>query len=178
MTSTPDASKLAAAERRLWEAITAAASRTAGHRRLRHTSPYALVLEAGEWHHPAPLPASCGHWRGQPKDCFASAARLADARPDLRYVEGYADPGIDGFVYPFEHAWCVDASGAVVDPTWIPVGHAYLGVPLTPRFRRERQQHGVSVLLAIPDNADLLVRGLPAYASATDVLDVFPDSDL
>lgn len=48
--------------------------------------------------------------------CFRNAFRLADERPELTYVEGFALPeGTDFFHY--RHAWCVDNDELVVDPT-------------------------------------------------------------
>lgn len=151
----------------LWDAVTAAAHAAAGHAGLRHTSPYALVLELGQWHHPTPLPGRMAPWREQLKACFATAARLADAHPgELYYVEGYADPGINGLAFPLEHAWCVDGQGRVVDPTWAPVGVAYLGVPLTPEFRHSRLTGTSSSVLLSTENADLYLQGLPIGAIA------------
>lgn len=58
------------------------------------------------------------------KQCFENAFRLARQRRDLTYVEGYAQSLI-----ACEHAWCVDADGHVIDPTWRdPKGKHYLGV--------------------------------------------------
>jgi hypothetical protein len=45
--------------------------------------------------------------------CFKNAFRLAMQRPEFTYVEGYAMS-----VVPMHHAWCVDRTGRVVDPTW------------------------------------------------------------
>ena len=54
------------------------------------------------------------------KNCYGNAFGLVLDRPEYTYVEGLACPregsGIAGFVV--QHAWCVDRSGVVVDPTW------------------------------------------------------------
>lgn len=64
------------------------------------------------------------------RQCFANAARLALAVPELTYVEGYAR-GSSGFVV--HHAWCVDLAGGVIDRTWrqrdVEVGE-YFGIPI------------------------------------------------
>lgn len=51
--------------------------------------------------------------RGKMKECYRNAAMMAFMRPDLTYVEGYAQCG----GLPIEHAWLVDADGNVIDPT-------------------------------------------------------------
>lgn len=70
------------------------------------------------------------------KLCFQNALKYAD-RHGLLYAEGYGLPGellAAGFVFPVEHAWCVDLSGNVVDPTWsAPENSCYLGIEFGPR---------------------------------------------
>jgi hypothetical protein len=70
-----------------------------------------LLLEHGETH---PLSSrSFGVPRGPAHECFKNAADLVLSRRDLLYCEGFAMG-----VIPVLHAWCLDASGAVVEPTW------------------------------------------------------------
>lgn len=72
-------------------------------------APSALLLERGaEW----TVRRHC-RWRGRQGACYANAQYLASRRKGLRYAEGYATS-----VIPVEHAWCVDAQGRVIDPTW------------------------------------------------------------
>lgn len=60
------------------------------------------------------------------KACYKNALELAASNKTLKYVEGYANNLI-----VCEHAWCVDADGKVVDPTWRdPEKCQYLGVIL------------------------------------------------
>lgn len=60
------------------------------------------------------------------KLCFENAYKLARKRPSLSYVEG---TGIS--LIPCNHAWCMDSSGGLVDPTWrTPENSEYLGVAL------------------------------------------------
>ena len=75
---------------------------------------YALLLRDGSFfeprHRPDDVPA------GQKRYCFRNAFRLASERPDLAYVEGYGVSS--GFLsMPSRHAWCIDATGQVFDPT-------------------------------------------------------------
>jgi hypothetical protein len=59
--------------------------------------------------------------------CFANAGSLALNDPSLTYVEGLADCGF----LPTAHAWCVDAGGHVIDPTWRSSATAtYFGIPI------------------------------------------------
>lgn len=82
-----------------------------------------LVLKWGREFSLAPYPE--GLWRGKKRECFHNAFRLA-SEADLFYVEGYALS-----IIPMLHAWCIDADGRVVDPTWDPDENmAYLGIPL------------------------------------------------
>lgn len=71
--------------------------------------------------------------RGTPKNCYKNAFRLMTSNPEYyTYVEGYVDIG----VLSIEHAWCINPSGIVVDPTLeapekaktIVKPHGYFGV--------------------------------------------------
>jgi len=92
-----------------------------------------FVLRYGRLWQPAALPANIR--RGMPKECYSNAAQLAFSRPDLIYIEGFARCKA-GPSTPFEHAWCADADGKVVDPTWTS-GTEYFGVPFRTAFVRE-----------------------------------------
>lgn len=84
-----------------------------------------FILRNGEVMQPRPLDPTvpCG----APKQCFANASRLADARSDLVYVEGLARA--TGLPLLVHHAWCVDQEGHVVDNTWEhPALCRYMGV--------------------------------------------------
>lgn len=96
-----------------------------------HYPPYLFVAVYGRAFDPSPLPDDIPH--GTPKCCFGNAFRLAREAPQrFVYFEGYAthDTGPN---MPMRHAWCIDRTGRVVDPTWagIPVDPlAYRGVAL------------------------------------------------
>ncbi|MBA8953086.1 hypothetical protein ACFQU9_17310 [Actinomadura namibiensis] len=98
---------------REWAAVGAA--ERAGRRYVPLPEP---VLDLEQWHRPAPFPRELWRRRGRrPHGCYVHAARLAGGVDGLRYVEGFADPGLsDGNA--FEHVWCVTADGTVADPTW------------------------------------------------------------
>jgi hypothetical protein len=96
----------------------------------------ALLLSHGRWFLSAPLPA--GRPLGKEGRCFANATRHA-ARYGLVYVEGYA---LASGVVGLAHAWCAHPDGTVEDPTWNTDGHAYLGIPFTEQYLREREQRG------------------------------------
>ena len=122
-----------------------------------------LVLAVGREWTPAERPR--GVRSGRVKECFRNAFRLAESRPDLTYVEGWATYHI-----PVHHAWTVDAEGVVVDPTWRPgpdggvwAMRDYFGVPMpldyVRRVQLETRVHGVffnSVETLHRDPADYL----------------------
>jgi len=94
-----------------------------------HRSVYELVATHGRWFTPAVLPAQV---RPLPeRECFANAAATEREHPHLAYTEGFA-VAADSPV-PTAHAWCTDADGHVIDPTWSALGgSAYLGIVLPP----------------------------------------------
>ena len=91
-----------------------------------------------------PFPARYSKWKGGMHDCQRNAFLLAASCPELDYAEGYALPAAEVGDLPMEHAWCVDAGGNVVDPTWTGrlIGREYCGLALDMAFLREPFQKG------------------------------------
>ncbi|MFI1377671.1 hypothetical protein ACH4UY_37535 [Streptomyces longwoodensis] len=122
----------------------------------KHRSVYELVAAHGRWFAPAALPAEV---QALPeRQCYANAAATECKHPHLSYAEGFAVA--DGSPVPTAHAWCTDANGQVIDPTWSKLGgSAYLGIVLPPALRpRPPRSWGV---LEAPDSLyPLLCRGL------------------
>lgn len=89
--------------------------------------------------------------RGLPKRCYANAIGYAATNKSLFYVEGYAiDPG---FPLPLQHAWLIDETGAVVDPTWEDAAdHVYFGIAFRKDFLLAMIEHegGGAALLCWP----------------------------
>jgi hypothetical protein len=68
--------------------------------------------------------AFTGAARGKQGQCFKNAMELALHNPRLSYVEGFG-----GSIIPVHHAWCADADGNVIDPTWDrPEDRDYFGI--------------------------------------------------
>jgi hypothetical protein len=99
---------------RLDAQLRAIASAMPPRKGLAHSSFEAMILARGRVFRPAPLPAR--YERGEMRECYRNAYRLAASHPRLMYVEGFAArPGVPIAV---AHAWCVRPGGWVVDPTW------------------------------------------------------------
>ncbi|MBB2749210.1 UNVERIFIED_ORG: hypothetical protein FHR35_009123 [Microbispora rosea subsp. rosea] len=133
----------------------------------RHPSFAVLLLTHGRSFAPGPRPAHVEP--GPPGMCFATALAHAEQH-GLIYVEGMALTPHEPL--GFDHAWCIaEADGRVVDPT-LPDGYvlAYVGVPLTPEYRRAQQaMRGCDAILTSgrttwTDNATALREGLPVDA--------------
>ncbi len=100
-----------------------------------------FVRNHGRFFAPQPFPKK--YRRGRPMVCFANAYRMT-IRHKLTYVEGYAI-GTTGRSHL--HAWCVDADGRVLDPTWgtaklfrIPFQTRYLRSVINERRKRQGEE--------------------------------------
>ncbi|MEW1922322.1 hypothetical protein [Streptomyces sp. NPDC088360] len=120
-----------------------------------------LLLESGRFFTPAELPDSVG--RLPARSCYANAFAVATVRRELTYVEGYAVwEAVAGNLLHIHHAWCVDAQGVVVDPTWPTPGLAYLGLPIGPQVGAPRL--GPGLIEEMEMLYPVLEAGLPAGA--------------
>lgn len=70
---------------------------------------------------------------GRKKECFSNASKLVQQHSELIYCEGWACSVID---FPFEHGWCVDLDGCVIDPTWAD-GYDYFGLSVSSDYLLE-----------------------------------------
>jgi hypothetical protein len=116
--------ELEAAEQLVREALEVDAQASDVHR---------FVLARGVAYRPVTRPADVA--AGARHDHFRNAFRLAKTRGDLRYCEGFTLPR--GWTdRPNRHAWCVDETGAAIDPNpgWTepggPLRDCYFGVAL------------------------------------------------
>jgi len=102
------------------------AERAVAHR-TRPTNPHRMVpmlLRQGSFFDPPRTARVRGVAKMPDQQCFKNAAKLAMQEQWL-YAEGFASSG-----HPIHHAWCVNAQGRVVDPTWESPGAAYYGLAM------------------------------------------------
>ncbi len=101
----------------------------------------AWLLDLGqEFTHAIPVDSYTDKYQDTLKQCYRNSMLLVAKHPELTYVEGYACSG--NIPISVTHAWCIDASGMVIDPTWstrnglhIDFSQAsYYGVPMQMSF--------------------------------------------
>ena len=105
-------------------------------------STHEFILRHGWLFRPRKFPAKYRQWKGGYHDCLYNALELSVGSGELAYVEGFAmAAGTSG--RPTAHAWCVDANGNVVDPTWHEItGLEYCGLSLDRRLLSQSHQKG------------------------------------
>jgi hypothetical protein len=101
------------------------------HSDFRYKSIESLVLAYGKpFSHQIKSP-----FKGEPKSCFENCYQALYEFPELSYCEGFAiDDDLD---FAVSHAWLVNNSLEVIDPTWIGErfqGSSYFGVVFTDDF--------------------------------------------
>ena len=87
-----------------------------------------FILDHGTEYTFRPLPKK--YRAGPERYCFMNAARLALSSRELIYVEGFGSSEILCSI-PALHAWCIDARGRVVDPTWTDPTSTYVGITIS-----------------------------------------------
>jgi len=92
--------------------------------RWKYKSIYEFILDNGKEYN---FTTDVEYIFSKPKECFMNAYNFINSNSDfdLIYVEGYAIS--DKVNLPLYHAWAVDESGIVYDPTWRN-GKEYYGV--------------------------------------------------
>jgi hypothetical protein len=127
------------------------------------------VLLSGENFHPIPYPESM---RGEEKQCFCNATKLVLEDPEnLTYVEGFAVRR--RLALPIHHAWCVNKSNQVIDPTWTkPEECSYFGIKIPQEILERRMIetgfYGVLTTGEIID-PDFLVELVPELSKFIEV---------
>lgn len=136
-----------------------------------------LILDCGREMSFAPLPQNVEP--GLPKGCYYNCLQLLDKHPELIYCEGYALA--EGLVLPVPHAWLINLSGEVIDPTWN-TDSAYIGIPfdtdwLISLFESRNPEDYLSVFENnYMEDFSLLTEGLPEKAIAVnEEFDDLPD---
>jgi len=143
-----------------------------GRAHVPRTSYVQLILDHGR--EMAPMVTS-GPSRVKPNACFANALLLMANRKAVFYCEGYAVPMQVGL--PMHHAWCVDAKGRVLDPTWEQnslTSKWYYGLTFTRdyalrRLKAQSARGGVGSLLVMcsDDDHGLVTGATPLEAALT-----------
>lgn len=95
----------------------------------KYSSFYELVLELGQEMKPTRTPKEL---IGQPKNCYYNSLRLAFKNPQLTYCEGYTFA--NKIPFPLAHAWLLNKSGRVIEPTWEEPAQAYIGIAFSITF--------------------------------------------
>lgn len=126
-----------------------------------------LVLTLGTGFHGNERPDWCEQM--EPNQCYANCNELVVMAENLTYYEGWAMT--DRIILPVLHAWVVDETGKVIDPTWDhPENAAYFGVPLDWRIRMEsNERSGYNAVLDSDWMADswFLLEGWKLLAGVT-----------
>ncbi|MFF2751129.1 hypothetical protein ACFVVA_37035 [Kitasatospora sp. NPDC058048] len=123
----------------------------------RYGSALELLLDVGRLFRPTPWHS--GELQGDAGRCYIESVSRACAGDGLAYVEGLAWDGLK----PRRHAWCGDAAGAAIDPTWRDPGTAYLGLPVDARTASDLMGHQGGPLLhdGMPLLGEWLRHGVP-----------------
>jgi|GEM_PF-1663478 len=111
----------------------------------RYKSNQRLILDTGK---PFEKRVEPTPFKGEPKSCYQNCFQLL-GKKNLYYCEGFATH--NSYPLAFAHAWLVNDTGEVIDPTWWDVAKfansVYLGVAFNEEFVREiatkTQKYGI-----------------------------------
>ncbi len=151
----------------------------------------AFVLQMGISMTPPSLPLPAGMPKGKVGDCYSNCFTWKYKNQDspLVYCEGYA---IGRLGIPVLHAWLVDPSGKVVDPTWCgesdyddtkeiqspTPGLAYYGVPFEFDYVIEtcRESRYFGVIENHRDNYSLITRWYATWLNGSSFTEGIADT--
>lgn len=92
---------------------------------------YSFILKHGQEFPFTGNPSDFDLPKGEMKECYANAGRIAIMDDRFIYVEGFATSMI-----PTGHAWLLDTlSGLILDTTWDD-GQSYFGIPIKTSYLR------------------------------------------
>lgn len=99
---------------------------------------------------PSPWPAGYDREEVRRGQCNLNSFLLALAHPgELVLVAGYARPSREA---PWlGHWWCADDAGRVLEPTWDPVGVAYVGEEVDPAGFDPSERFTARLHIVAPD---------------------------
>ena len=125
-----------------------------------------LVLDCGLEVEAIELPSNIK--QGIPKSCYWNCQQIIKQQPDLIYCEGYAL--INEAPIPLRHAWLLNSERKALDPTWVPTGIKYIGVPFVTEWvesfleNRSHKDNGKYISIFegnFVEKSSLLKKGLP-----------------
>ncbi|MDJ0713944.1 MAG: hypothetical protein QNJ54_06965 [Prochloraceae cyanobacterium] len=125
-----------------------------------------LVLDCGLEVEAIELPSNIE--QGIAKSCYWNCQQIIKKQPDLIYCEGYAL--INEAPIPLRHAWLLNSERKALDPTWVPPGIKYIGVPFVTEWvesfleNRSHKDNGEHISIFegnFVEDSSLLKKGLP-----------------
>ena len=90
--------------------------------------------------------------RARRKQCYMNSYTFADENPGMIYVEGWC---WREYLFEFEHAWCIDPNGQVIDRT-LREADGYYGIPFRWEYVRATVSSTKEYGIISHANSDLL----------------------
>ncbi len=131
----------------------------------RYKSKQRLILDRGK---PFLTKVEPHSLRGELKQCFQNCFEALLIYPDLSYCEGFAND--DNTLIAVSHAWLVNETGEVIDPTWKSkrfINCTYFGVVFNTDFVMEMAEKTLHYGILDTDYLNghqLLKKGFPRNA--------------